>query len=203
MPRLLVKSSEVPAVAYELKLGLNRLGRSSRNDFQIDHPTVSAMHCQITWLNDGVLVRDCGSTNGTYIQGEPVKEAPLLHGQTLHVGEVECEFDFADVNIHVPPIPVPEVPHPVKLPDGSWACPNHSDTPAVYRCTHCQQLLCEECVHKLRRVGGRQLLLCPLCSQHCEVIGKRRRKRYSFLEVLQKTLKMTFQRKPKPPAPEP
>ena len=56
-------------------------------------------------------------------------------------------------------------------------------------------MLCDACVHKLRRKGGKQLLLCPLCSQHAERIGPRRRKRHTFLEVLQKTLKMSFKSK--------
>lgn len=197
MPRLLIISEEVTAREFELKLGVNRIGRSGRNDFPIEHPTVSAIHCEVTWLNNAVIVRDCDSTNGTYIDGEPVKEAPLFSGHSLHVGEVELVLDSSQVNINIPRLPVPEVARPVQLPDGSLSCPNHPETPATYRCTQCKQLLCDACVHKLRRKGGKQLLLCPLCSQHAERIGPRRRKRHTFLEVLQKTLKMSFKSKSK------
>jgi hypothetical protein len=202
MPRLVVISEELPALAFELKLGVTRIGRSSKNDFRIDHPTVSAMHCLITWLNDAVIVRDGGSTNGTYIDGEKIKEAPLFPGHSLHVGEVELVLEITEVKINVPTLPVPEAPRPQRLPDGSLTCPNHPETPAVYRCASCKQLLCETCVHRMRRVGGKQLFLCPVCGQHCERLGPKKRKRPSFLEVLRKTLKMPFQSKPKSPEEE-
>ena len=197
MPRLRVISEELPALGFELKLGTTRIGRSSRNDFRIEHPTVSSMHCEVTWLNNEVIVRDSDSTNGTYIDGEKVREAPLFTGHSLHVGEVELVLESTEVNINVPTIPVPEAPRPQRLADGTLTCPNHPETPAAFRCNNCKQLLCDACVHKMRRVGGRQLLLCPLCGQHCERLGPRKRRRVSFLEVLRKTLKMPFDSKSK------
>ncbi len=73
MARLRVKSSESSARVIDLKLGLTRLGRNPDNDFEIDHPTISGRHCEI-WLDDrGVVGRDVGSTNGTFIDGQPVR----------------------------------------------------------------------------------------------------------------------------------
>src|SRR5262245_14504881 len=89
MPRLLIKSSGASAQWIELKAGLNRLGRSPANDIQIHAATVSARHCEISVVDDSVTVRDCGSTNGTFIDHHPVSEAILLAGQVLQVGEIE------------------------------------------------------------------------------------------------------------------
>src|SRR5437899_5172243 len=87
-PRLIFKSNEMAGPPLELKLGLNRLGRSEANDFQIDHPTVSGTHCEIVYLDDSVLVRDRGSTNGTFIDGNLISEARLESGATFGMGEV-------------------------------------------------------------------------------------------------------------------
>ena len=190
MPRLKIKCADVPVRAYELKTGVNRLGRHARNDLQLDHPTVSGSHCELT-LGDGVVhVRDCGSTNGTYIERQPVTEGTLTEGQTFHVGEVEMVLEQAQVNIAIPRFDPPQAPRPVALADGSLSCPNHLEFRATFRCLSCKQLMCDECVHKLRRTGGKLIFLCPVCSSHCEPMAAPKRKR-SFMAFLEKTLKMT------------
>src|ERR1051326_5450625 len=66
MAKLLIKSDGFNSKIIELNLGVNRFGRVQGNDFQIEHPTISAKHCEIV-LGDGqLIVRDCGSTNGTF-----------------------------------------------------------------------------------------------------------------------------------------
>ena len=93
MPRLIIKTDEGHLESIELRAGSNRLGRSDENDFQIDHPTVSTLHCEIISENGNLTVKDCGSTNGTFINGEPIKEATLRPGETLHLGDVELLLD--------------------------------------------------------------------------------------------------------------
>jgi len=59
MPRLNVKSAnDNGSQSFNLRLGTNKLGRTADNDLQIDHPTVSTLHCEIIWLNDAVTVVD-------------------------------------------------------------------------------------------------------------------------------------------------
>jgi len=59
MASLVIKSAGFDGRVIELNLGVNRLGRSPKNDVQIEHPTVSARHCEIVLADDGVWVRDC------------------------------------------------------------------------------------------------------------------------------------------------
>src|SRR5262245_14742146 len=127
MPRLLVKCDEVPVRAYEIKVGVNRLGRSPKNDLQLDHPTVSAAHCEIILSADGMRVRDLGSTNGTFINQEQITEAEIESGSTLHVGEVELELEPVHANIAIPKFDQPQAPRPQVLDDGSLSCPNHAE----------------------------------------------------------------------------
>jgi pSer/pThr/pTyr-binding forkhead associated (FHA) protein len=67
----------------ELHLGVNQFGRSPNNEFRIEHSTVSAHHCQVVLAESGVVVRDCDSTNGTYVDGQRVTTAQLSAGQIL------------------------------------------------------------------------------------------------------------------------
>ena len=43
----------------------------------------------------------------------------------------------------------------------------HASRHAVWECSHCAKVYCDECIRKLRRVGGTHLKLCPSCSNPC------------------------------------
>ena len=198
MPRLLIKSGGVPAQWIELKAGINRLGRSPANDIRLNHPTVSALHCEIRVADDAVSVRDRGSTNGTLVNGQPVQEATLRGGQVLQLGAVELVLDVEPVPIVIPRLDV-EVPQsPALLPDGSLACVNHPAARAGHRCVRCQKVYCDPCLHIVRRVGGQALRLCPSCSGRCEPIPAAAPPEpvtKSVVRRLRKTLKLAFKRK--------
>src|SRR6266487_1157107 len=91
--RLLVNPGTPQAWEIQLKPGQNRLGRADQNDFQVNHPSVSGSHCEIVVSSAGVLLKDLGSTNGTYVNRAPVHEALLQTGQHLHLGGVEMLFE--------------------------------------------------------------------------------------------------------------
>ncbi len=182
-----------------LKLGVNRLGRSPGNDFQIEHATISSRHCEISVEEGAILVRDCGSTNGTYVCGERVTEARLAAGQEFSVGDVEIFVETTDVTISVPKIEVTLPAPPVVLRDGSLECPRHPDAQVTHQCTRCKEVMCEACVHRLRRRGGKLLELCPICSSRCEPIGPRKKKKKSLIGFFRKTVKMKLNRNSKEP----
>src|SRR5437867_181495 len=92
MAKLLLNSGGQAQELF-LRSGLIRLGRNSENDIEIDHPSVSGFHCEISSGSDSILVKDLGSTNGTFIDGSPIQEACLTHGQRLQLGMVELVLD--------------------------------------------------------------------------------------------------------------
>jgi hypothetical protein len=192
MAKLLIKSDGFSNQIIDLHLGLNRFGRSPRNDFQIDHATVSARHCEILLAAEEVVLRDCNSTNGTYLNDEPVTEARLMPGQTLRMGDVEFFVETTDVTISIPKFELPRPAPPVVLSDGGLVCPRHPGRRVTYQCTHCLEVLCDTCVHRLRRRGGKVLRLCPLCSHKCEPLGGEKKKKKSLLGFLHKTVKLPF-----------
>ena len=43
-----------------------RVGRSAVNDLRIEEPSVSGVHCVLESTDDGLILRDLESTNGTW-----------------------------------------------------------------------------------------------------------------------------------------
>ena len=194
MARLLVKTEALNTKLLELKLGANRVGRHPDNDFQIEHATISSVHCELVLQEGGVLLRDLESTNGTFLNGEAVREAKLSPGQIVRLGDVELLVETTDCTIAIPKFSNPELPAPpVVKKDGSLVCPRHSHATATHQCTKCQEVMCEACVRRLRRKGGKKtLMLCPICSGAVEVIGGPvKTKKKSLLErLVGETVKM-------------
>jgi len=192
MANLIIKSDGQERV-IELKLGVNRIGRSDLADFRIEHETVSNLHCEVSIQDGDLVLRDCDSTNGTFVNGTLVKEAKLQAGQTFRVGEVEVLVENTNVTVAIPKFDVPVAAPPVVRKDGSLECIRHEGAPVTHRCTHCREFMCDDCVTRLRRRGGKILKLCPLCSHEVELIGgEKKKKKKGVLGFLQKTVKMPF-----------
>jgi len=92
MPRLIINPGTNSAWEVQLKQGVNKLGRGFDNDFKLEHSSVSGTHCEIVIENGNALIKDLGSTNGTFINRAPIKQAQLQAGQTIHLGGVELLF---------------------------------------------------------------------------------------------------------------
>jgi pSer/pThr/pTyr-binding forkhead associated (FHA) protein len=66
------------------------IGRDPGCQLRPASPAVSKQHCGITVRDGKVFVRDCGSTNGTFINGEQVAaEREVKTGDQLKVGPLE------------------------------------------------------------------------------------------------------------------
>jgi pSer/pThr/pTyr-binding forkhead associated (FHA) protein len=57
-----------------------------RGDLLLDDPLCSSTHCQVIPREDGWILQDMGSTNGTMLDGRLVREAPLRPGAEISVG---------------------------------------------------------------------------------------------------------------------
>jgi hypothetical protein len=197
MARLFIRTAGMEDRAIELKLGVNRFGRSEEADFPIPHPTVSSIHCELLLGGTGVTLRDLESTNGTFVDGRQVREAELAAGQVLRLGDVELYVESTDVKVAIPRFLNTEVvAPPVVLQDGTLVCPRHPEARVTHRCTYCKEVMCEPCVHRLRRKGSKIiLLLCPICSHAVEPIGgvEKPRKKSLFARVGE-TVKLKFTR---------
>ena len=82
-------------VLKEIPLDKERLtiGRKPQNDIQIDNLAISGQHAVIvTILNDSFL-EDLDSTNGTLVNGQPVKKHFLQHGDIIELNKFTLGYD--------------------------------------------------------------------------------------------------------------
>lgn len=71
------------------------VGRSADADVALADDSVSRRHACIEYDRGAFWVRDLGSTNGTYLNGESVKQAELEDGDLLRFGLAEAVFHVA------------------------------------------------------------------------------------------------------------
>lgn len=87
------------------------LGRRPECDLRIPTNDVSRQHCQLLLTDDELLVKDLGSSNGTYVNGKRIAETKLSAGDRLVVGPVvfvvqvdgePAKISPSDASIEVP-----------------------------------------------------------------------------------------------------
>jgi Nif-specific regulatory protein len=72
------------------------IGRDEANALRLAEPLVSRRHCVIQRTNQGWQVADLDSTNGTLVNGVPVKRQRLAHGDQVRVGDSVLSFLLSD-----------------------------------------------------------------------------------------------------------
>lgn len=68
------------------------LGRGSETDVKISDPGISRRHAEIRTEDGSFLIVDLGSTNGTVVDGRPVRRANLYDGARIQVGRTTLTF---------------------------------------------------------------------------------------------------------------
>src|SRR4051812_28666449 len=97
MSRLVVLSEGLTGRTYELKVDKTTIGRVEDNAFQIPDGSVSGHHCEVLLRGNDVVVKDIGSTNGTFINGQQVTgEGVVKSGQILRLGTIEMRLESGD-----------------------------------------------------------------------------------------------------------
>lgn len=87
---------EVDGERYPLLGAMTVLGRDDTADIVLDDPGISRRHCEVRVTHDGPRLmshlRDLGSTNGTYVNGEGTDATRLADGDVITVGRTEVLF---------------------------------------------------------------------------------------------------------------
>jgi adenylate cyclase len=68
--------------------GSKLVGRAATSDVPIYDPTISRRHAELQLSGGGVLVRDLGSSNGTFLNGARISEATAADGDVVTFGKV-------------------------------------------------------------------------------------------------------------------
>jgi hypothetical protein len=79
--------------AYDLSQGA-LLGRGETADIRLEDTFASSQHARLVPQGDVMVLEDLGSTNGTYLNGEPLRGPQPLHvGDTIRIGDSEFQFE--------------------------------------------------------------------------------------------------------------
>jgi predicted component of type VI protein secretion system len=101
MPAQLLALTDGPSIMLDKPILL--LGRHAECDIQLNSRKVSRRHCCMAQVNDYLVVRDLGSTNGIRINGKRVLEGQVRAGDELTIGNFRYQF-------YLDGMPVPAAP---------------------------------------------------------------------------------------------
>lgn len=91
-PSLVVIHGNDLGTLYNLNISQVTIGRSANCEIKIEHGAISRNHARIVITGTSVVIRDLGSTNGTYVNDEPIEEHVLSEGDLLKVGRTIFKF---------------------------------------------------------------------------------------------------------------
>jgi hypothetical protein len=79
--------------AYDLSQGA-LLGRGDQADIRLEDTFASSSHARLVPQGEVMVIEDLGSTNGTYLNGEPLRGPQPLHvGDSIRIGDSEFTFE--------------------------------------------------------------------------------------------------------------
>jgi len=126
--RLLVKEGPLAGSEFALTEEQIRIGRAPDSDIAISDAEVSRQHAAIIQQEGAYVIKDLGSTNGTFVNGQRVVTlTPLNHGDQIELGEaiVLVFLTTAQGGEPSPVEPLPQAhtihstPQPVPVPASS------------------------------------------------------------------------------------
>jgi Mrp family chromosome partitioning ATPase/uncharacterized protein involved in exopolysaccharide biosynthesis len=112
---LVIKSADKSVVVNGSKV---TIGRAEDNTLILTDGSISGHHCEIFVRNGEPVVKDLGSANGTFIDGQRVTESTLKSGQLLRVGQMELQVASEEV----------EKPQEITTAPATWS-PRHALRP--------------------------------------------------------------------------
>lgn len=83
---------DVDGRRYQINSRHTRLGRGTDCDIVVDDPGMSRHHAEIVLDSGNASLRDLGSTNGSFVDGERVTTAKLVDGSIITLGRTRIRF---------------------------------------------------------------------------------------------------------------
>ncbi|HOY01113.1 FHA domain-containing protein [Zoogloea sp.] len=92
MPRLILSMDGLVLKEMPLEKERTTIGRKPHNDIQIDNLAISGEHAAIVTILNDAFLEDLNSTNGTYVNGQPVKKHVLQNNDVVELGKYRLKF---------------------------------------------------------------------------------------------------------------
>ena len=113
MPRLTLMLDRKTVQVYDVDRSVIRVGRIAEMDIVIDNVSVSRRQAEIQREGDGWIVRDIGSSNGTFVNGERLSgDRKLQPGDEIGIGKYSIFFERAGAAAEAAPAAVAAAPPP-------------------------------------------------------------------------------------------
>ncbi len=92
MAKLILSMDSLVLKEITLTKERTTIGRRPHNDIQIDNLAVSGEHAVIVTILQDSFLEDLGSTNGTIVNGQPVKKHFLQNNDVVELGKYKLKF---------------------------------------------------------------------------------------------------------------
>ncbi len=79
--------------SYPMRQLAMTIGRSDQCDISVKDSSMSGRHAEISKMNGEIKVRDLGSANGIFLNGDRIEEAELFDGDVLRLGQTSVRID--------------------------------------------------------------------------------------------------------------
>ena len=117
MPKLTLMLDRKTVQVYDLERPVIRVGRIAEMDIVIDNVSVSRRQAEIQREGDGWIVRDIGSSNGTFVNGERLTgDRKLQAGDEIGIGKYSLFFERAGSTAEAAPAVATAPPAPAPRP---------------------------------------------------------------------------------------
>ena len=94
MPVLIYKRTDGTEKTYEFGGKPLIFGRLPEAEIQVRDAFISRIHANLNYVNNTFVLKDLGSTNGTYRNGTRVYECELTSGDKIQVGDAALMFEI-------------------------------------------------------------------------------------------------------------
>jgi len=121
-PRIAVVVGAKKGAITHLKDAETSIGRDPASALCLSEESVSRKHCAIQADGDIYRVIDFDSSNGTFVNGIPIRNKVLQHGDRIRLGYTELVF-LLEPDETMTPASEPEIPHDGSTLILSWAEP--------------------------------------------------------------------------------
>ena len=96
-PDLIALQPDVQPASYPLSGDGCTFGRAATCDIVVPRPLISRLHARIEWVGSHFQLRDLGSVNGTFVNGQPLREPQVLSNRdVIGLGNAMALLTFID-----------------------------------------------------------------------------------------------------------